>query len=66
METTTFYTVNNYYNIPCIAIMMVSDLHPLNQNQDWQFGDNDFKNKRINFCKTSVQLVVALNSYKAK
>ncbi len=66
METTTFYTVNNYYNIPCIAIMMVSDLHPLNQNKDWQFGDNDFKNKRINFCKTSVQLVVALNSYKAK
>jgi len=46
MESSALLSVANYYRIPAVCMLVVSDKHDLENGTQWRWGGNDFKKKQ--------------------
>lgn len=61
MESSALLSVSQNYSIPAVSILLASDRHPLNEtDKKWEWGNDDFKEKRKSFIKQSVLFSLGL------
>ena len=50
METSAIFSVSQYLGVKAVSVLMVSDIHPLNQNEEkWNWKMTDDMRKNIIF-----------------
>jgi purine-nucleoside phosphorylase len=59
MEASTLLSVSKYYGIEANVILLVSDKHPVNQNdKDWDWGSSDFNNIKQDFINHAIKYAI--------
>lgn len=55
MEASAFLAVSQYCQIKSAVVLLVSDKHPLNENDSWYFGNSNFKEIKNQFISQAIE-----------